>query len=255
MASRSFASGAVTGEDTPFFALLPSLAFSRRNRRNWRNSGGFGRNPVRSVTPATPVTPVSATTSPRIVRRRRAARSALMLAPFDDGRPDDENAGRLPPDLPHLLEAVIRPPQNARLAQRPRDRLGIEPCANLRSPRFGRNKPFAVRALALAPAGAVRHVAGVAVVERFKSIFAVRLDKPADLFNGLPGFRRFRSAALAYPLFERPGRRRHRLALAPRRHAQRDRQFARCRNQADSVRRPINLAVRARRNVSRNELA
>ena len=110
-------------------------------------------------------------------------------------------------------------------------------------------------ALALAPAGAVRNGASLTIVERFKSIVAMRLDKPPHLFNGLPGFRRFRSAALAYPLFERPGRRRRRLALAPRRHAQQGRQLARRRNQAEPLRRPIDLAIRARRHVSGNKLA
>ena len=92
MASNSAETGAVTGGDTPSFALFSPLPFSRRNGRNWRNCWGLRRNPIGPVTPATPVTPVSAIASPRIVRRRRAARSALMCAPVEDRRSDDENA-------------------------------------------------------------------------------------------------------------------------------------------------------------------
>ena len=127
-------------------------------------------------------------------------------------------------DVPPIVRTCWKPSDALRkiprLPEGPRDQFGIKPGANLPSPRLRRNEPFPFEALALAPASAVRNGASLTVVERLKSIVAVRLDEPPHLFNGLPGFRRFRPAALAYPLFERPGRRRRRLALAPRRHAQ-----------------------------------
>ena len=50
------------------------------------------------------------------MRRRRAARSALIAAPVEDRRSDDENALAGSADLAHLLEAIDGTPQNARLA-------------------------------------------------------------------------------------------------------------------------------------------
>ena len=204
MASNSGAIGAVTGEVTPVLALFSQWPFSRRSGRNRRNCWGLRRIAGVAVTPTTPITPFSAIASPRIVRRRRATRSALIAAPVEDRRSDDENALGRSADSAHLLETVRRPAQYSGLPEGPRDQFGIKPGAYFAAPCLRGNEPFPFEALTLTPAGAVRNGASFTVVERLKSIVAVRLDKPPHLFNGLPGFRWFRSAALAYPVFKRP---------------------------------------------------
>src|ERR1700729_1405146 len=185
--SRSISSCSGFSWPWPGKACIGSALSSFAQRRSMFSSISRSRAACATLTPRSRISRTASTLNSRANTRLPMGHLQLQQSPFlgvhetgsrPDRRPDDENALGRSVDCAHLLEAVGRPAQDSGLPEGPRDQFGIKPSANLPSPRLRRNEPFPFEALALAPAGAVRNSASLTIVELFKPIVAMRLDKP-----------------------------------------------------------------------------
>ena len=79
-------------------------------------------------------------------------------------------------------------------------------------------------------------------------------NEGAHLLDRLSNFRCLGAATTLNPASERPCRRRTRLAFAPRNDAKRDSQFPRYRDQTETLRCALNLAIRAALDIGRDKL-
>jgi hypothetical protein len=95
-----------------------------------------------------------------------------------------------------------------------RDRVMAAVDANYLFPDYGRNPPFSLSAVTLAPAESIGDRFGVGIVQGLKSAVAVRFDHEPHLLDRLPDFSGLDSAAPFDPFLAPRSRRR-----GPRPHA------------------------------------